>query len=151
MLGLLWEYKDEVQWAFLLAGVALAVWRGAAPERKIAAILFGMWAVDQLYHAISQRELVLRQTDIAHAIIDSVVFLAMLPVALRANRFYPLWITGLQLLTLISHIVRALSPEVLTGAYAILAFAPSYLITIAFLLGVVAHCRRQWKANRLRS
>jgi hypothetical protein len=143
MLEVLWELKSQLQLISLLLIVILALWRGAAPERLVAGVFIGMYGLDRLYHLIFPAGLYFFRAEVGHVVIDVIVLVAFTKIALRVNRFYPLWLTGCQLITLVSHTVQAVSPSILTGAYAILAFTPSYLQVLGFGVGVVMHLRRQ--------
>ena len=86
-----------------------------------------MFVADRIYHALFGNGRLLLSDDLGHVLIDAAALAGFVWIALRANRVYPLWLASFQLMTLVSHVVRALSPSVATGAYAILIFAPSYL------------------------
>jgi len=145
MLEALWINRPVIQWLILIAFIALAFWRGAAPERQAALTFIGMFIADRLYHCIFGAGLFFLHANTGHILIDAIALYAFAVIALRANRFYPLWLASFQLMTIASHIVRAVNPNILNGAYAVLAFAPSYLEVIVFAVGVVLHLRRQRK------
>lgn len=151
MLELMWQLKSEAQWLILMLTVLLALWRGAGPERQVAGTFLTMFFVDRLYHAVFEGGRFYLRVDVGHILIDLVVLGAFIAIALRANRVYPIWLASLQLMTLVSHIVRALSPAIINGVYAILMFAPSYLEVLTFGLGVGLHIRRQRKYGPYRS
>jgi hypothetical protein len=151
MLGVLWQMKDRYQEVILALLVIVAVWRGASPERWVAATFAAIWGVDRLYHLSIPTGLFWREVDLGHCAIDFVGFASIGWVALRANRIYPICLGALQLMVLMSHVVRGLSPAIVTGAYRILALAPSYLLIAVFAAGLLLHIRRQAKFGPYRS
>lgn len=151
MLYALWQLKWEAQSLLLLALVIVAIWRGAAPERSVAAVFAGMFVLDRVYHVLCGQGLVLDGVNIGHILIDGAATVAFGVIALHANRVYPLWLTGLQLAATVSHVLRAISPVMAHDAYALLMIAPSYLQTAVFALGLLLHCRRTRRFGRYRS
>ncbi len=151
MLAMVWNSRG-VLWPALLALLALIViWRGGAPERSILAVFILMIAFDRLYHLISHSGAHFQTVDLGHMTIDFVGALALLVIALYANRQYPQWLSALQFVAVISHLIRAISPEVAKGAYAIFMVAPSYLQILAFTIGLSLHLWRQRKHGPYRS
>jgi hypothetical protein len=134
-----------------MAFILLAFWRGAAPERQAAFVFIGMFVTDRMYHWIFGTGLFFLRANSGHILIDAIALGAFVVIALRANRFYPLWLASFQLMTIASHIVRAINPRMLNGAYAVLAYAPSYLEVTVFAVGVVLHLRRQRKFGQYQS
>jgi len=151
MAEIFWQYRSQAQWFVLIVIVAIAYRRGASPERQVATVFVAMFVLDRLYHLIFGSGLRVFDAEIGHALIDTVVFGAFVTIALRANRMYPLWLASFQLMIIASHVARAANPFILSGAYAILAFAPSYLEVATFALGLATHMRRNRKFGPYRS
>ena len=151
MLNAVWQLRvgyQEIALAFLCI---LACWRGAAPERWIAGAYAAIWGLDRLYHLAVPHGLFWLKVDLGHCAIDLVGFAIIAGVAFKANRIYPLCLGALQLMVLMSHVVRGLNPEEALGAYQILSLAPSYLLIAVFALGLLAHMRRHRKFGPYRS
>jgi hypothetical protein len=74
-------------------------------------------------------------------IVDVVTFLAFAFVALTSDRFWPLWISGLQLTTSLGHLFKALESNLLPLAYAAALRFWSYPILLILIVGV-------WRTNR---
>lgn len=122
----------------------LAMRRGAAPERIISATILGMLVVDRMFHLfVGIQPMLMLGVNFAHLAIDVIGFAVFLVVALGANRVYPLWIAGSQLIALFSHVYPALAKMVSGQAYAVMNIMPSYVQMIALALGLAAHMRRQ--------
>lgn len=124
----------------LLAVVALyALWRGRRDERQVCVILvLGVLATHLVISPVSQRYAGL-ETDVMA--VDLVVLAGFLWVALRSERFWPLWIAGLQLTTVFGHALKAVETSLLSWAYgASLAFW-GYPIVLILAIGT-------WRSHR---
>ncbi len=73
--------------------------------------------------------------------IDLAVLAAFIAVALRSERFWPLWIAGLQLTISISHMLKAIDQDLLPRAYAAAAVLWSYPILLIIVIGT-------WRGHR---
>ena len=124
-----------------LAVSAYAIARGGAPERAIggmlliAALATLLIPIDRLnpYWTIEWNRLS----------IDLLLLAGLLGVALRANRFWPLWVAALQLLTIGVHGVRLYDPDVLPVVYARLTSQIAYPICAVVLIGTLRFRRRR--------
>lgn len=151
-----WYYRGTISAIATLVLAFACFWRGGGPEKSVAAILVAMQAVDRIYHLIatggSSMWIVSDYTaiDLGHLVIDSASLIGFAVVALRANRIYPLWIGGFQLIMVLSHFGRELAASVHPFAYAVASYSPFYLQTMFLLIGLVLHLRRQkvWGSYR---
>lgn len=143
MLELLWNNKFYVQYGLYAFFFFLALTKGAAPERLCAGILLAIPIVDQLHHLAIGGSVLYRKVDLGHMAIDSLVFCALLPIALRANRFYPLWIEGAQIISIIAHLYRMAIAEIDRIAYDVMQIMPSYIQLLAMALGLAFHVSRR--------
>ena len=100
--------------ALLVACCAYALWYGGAPERWGAAII----AVGSVLTTALTSAPVLRFRSVELGVlgVDVVALLAFLVLALRAERFWPLWVTALQVVGLVGHLAKLASPEVIPWA-----------------------------------
>jgi hypothetical protein len=73
--------------------------------------------------------------------VDLLAFLAFAIVALMSERFWPLWVSGLQLTALLGHILKAAQTHLLPIAYAAALHFWSYPILIILAVGV-------WRSQR---
>lgn len=143
MLGLILEYRDEVQsLAAWLICVAAFVW-GGGPERGIAVA----WIVifKGLDTALSISSLGSFRGDALstiYAASDLLALACFVLVAVHANRLYPLPIASLQVLAVLAHVARELSDQISAISYAVLAFFPGYFQLGLLAGGVVLHVRR---------
>lgn len=125
----------------LLFSVAFyALVRGGAPER-IVAILFVAAAGATRAVAVS---LVTPFVGVEWGFmaIDVTLLLALIAVALRADRFWPMNVAALQLLSVGIHLAKLLMPELYPWVYAVTLGFLGYPM-VAFLgLGTYRHRRR---------
>src|SRR4051812_43957396 len=92
-------------WGILLITCGYALWRGRKYEQLAAVICIAASVSSVLARApLHQRYAGL---EIGDLIIDSAVLLAFVVIALRSDRFWPLWVAGLQLTISLSHIFKA--------------------------------------------
>src|SRR3954451_20095038 len=66
--------------------------------------------------------------------VDLLALVAFTAIALRTERFWPLWVAGLQLTTILAHVMKAVELNLMPQAYAAAArpgFSPFFLIIIA--------------------
>lgn len=75
------------------------------------------------------------------AIVDVTTLIAFVLIALRSHRFWPLWIAGLQLTTVLAHLFRVISPDLVNIAYQTAMRFWSY--PILFILAVAV-----WRTQR---
>ena len=151
MLETFWQLKDELQIILMGIFIVIGMWRGAGPERACAFIYLTMWVSDQAYHALLGRLISSTGADLGHISIDVVASLSLIGIALYANRNYTLWLASMQLVALLSHFLRIISPSIDPTAYALLMASPMYLAVLIFAGGTIRHLRRQKRHGPYRS
>ncbi|WP_205481156.1 hypothetical protein [Sphingomonas arenae] len=126
----------------LLAVVWLAFRRGDRETR--AAGLVALTAT--LLSAASVRLLGGGQpVEAAVAMVDLAVLALFVAIALRSNRFWPLWVAGLQLTTVLAHLLRMLSPDLVYFAYQAAMRFWSY--PILFIIAAAALRTRRYEVE----
>ena len=127
----------------LLALVAAyAFMRGSRDERSVGAILvLGVIATHLAWTPLDAR---FANVEFGVLIVDIVVFAGFLWVALRSNRFWPLWIAGLQLTTLLGHMLKLVNVELFRHAYGAALMFWAYPIVIILAIGTWRSQRRSW-------
>ena len=126
--------------ALMLLCCAYAFIGGGAPER-IGAAIFLIGSV-LTYVALETSPIHYRGVEIGVFIIDFASFLAFVLLALRANRYWPLWVSALVGLGLVGHLAMLLHPRVIPWAYAVVLSIWSYPILLLIAAGTYAHRRR---------
>lgn len=130
----------------LLAIVALyALWCGRRDERLVCAILvLGVIATHLVISPIAHR---FTGIESPVMLVDIVVFAGFLWVALRSERFWPLWIAGLQLTTILGHILKLMDTQLFSRAYGAALVFWSYPIVLILAIGTYRHQRRIQREN----
>jgi hypothetical protein len=82
-------------------------------------------------------------------VVDIVAFLAFTYAALISERFWPLWVSGLQLTTNLGHIMKAVDLHLMPLAYAAALRFWGYPILIILAVGVWRSERRSRAENSL--
>jgi hypothetical protein len=139
--------------AQLLASGVAVVW-GGAPER-VAATLLAL--------AAAATTLLPRPSLVAYDAVfwgvlwvDLALLIALSMVAATADRFWPMWLAALQLVTLATHGVRGYDSSLLPWAYWLMAGKIAYPMMALLVIGTVRHRERKraglpeygWTAQR---
>jgi hypothetical protein len=120
-------------WALLLFIFGYACWRGRGEERIAAsACLVATIVTVFVIPPVRERYLTMDASQLA---IDIVMLATFVAIALRSDRFWPLWVAGLQLTMSLSHLMKAVDSELVPRAYAAAAVLWSYPILIIILVG----------------
>ena len=124
----------------LLALVALyALLRGERDERTVCAILvIGVIATHLVISPVANR---FAGVETPVMFVDLIVFLGFLWVALQSERFWPLWIAGLQLTTILGHVLKAVDIQLFSRAYGAALVFWSYPIVLILAIGT-------WRTQR---
>ena len=125
-----------------------ALRRGSGPERAIATVL----SASLLFSVV--RVMMRGPDDFTGldpilVLIDLAVFAAVLRVALRANRMWPLVIAAMQLIVLLAHVYTLLKVGANQVYWAMMAF-PQYIQMLVLGIGVVCHLMRYARIGRYR-
>lgn len=137
-------YRVEV---LHIASVVLALaiaFRGAAPERWLIGVFIATMILP-FYGArwLNIGNLPFGPYSWAYVAIDLLATAAFVVIALNANRNYPLWVAGFQLVAVGAHAVRGLGEMVSPFAYMVLAVSPSYCQLVLIGAGFIRHQRRE--------
>lgn len=135
------------RWVFVVFGilqlcVLIYAWRrGGWPERVCAsattfALVIG-WALP------FDPGTSYRTVETARLAIDGALCLILVGVALWADRFWPLWVAALQLLSVAVHGVRAMDPSILPSVYGLVIEQFGWPIVALMWVGVLRQDYRQ--------
>jgi hypothetical protein len=130
----------------LLAFVAVYVLlRGRRDERDVGIVLvLGVIATHLVISPLKSRFASVETHVFA---VDVIVFFGFLWVALRSERFWPLWIAGLQLTTILGHILKAIDVHLFSRAYGAALVFWSYPIVLILAIGTWRSHRRYLREN----
>lgn len=138
----LWAAGDVAEHGAFVALFLLALVCGAAPERILAGMAVAALLVHRLYHILLGTVLV-HGADLGHLAVDIAWLAGIFAVALRANRVYPLWIGGMQIVAVMAHVYRLCLSEITSFACDLMSTMPSYFQLLALALGLTCHVLRR--------
>jgi hypothetical protein len=123
--------------ALLVLTTLYALWAGGGPERAGAAVYALSVAATHLVLTTQSSRWLTVEMEVF--IIDAVTFLAFIPIALRAERFWPLWVSAFLGLGVLGHLARLVGPDTFWWAYAVVLTIWSYPILALIALGTFLH------------
>lgn len=125
----------------LVGACGYALWRGRTDERLTAIVCLAASLASIVLAAPASN----RYTSIEGGVlaVDILTLSAFTFVALRSDRFWPLWISGLQLTTSIAHFLKAAEPNLVPIAYAAAGRLWSYPILLILAVGTWRSSQRQ--------
>jgi hypothetical protein len=128
-------------WALLLLTCGYALWRGRKYEQLSAIVCVVASVCSVLFHSsLHQRYAGIEAGDV---IIDTLVLFAFVAIALCSDRFWPLWAAGLQLTISMSHLFKAIEPNLMPIAYAAAERFWSYPTLVIIAVGAWRQHRRE--------
>ena len=130
----------------LLALVAIyALVRGRRDEREVGTIfVVGVVATELVLPTPRQR---FEGVETHLMLVDIAVFLGFTWVALRSERFWPLWIAGLQLTAIFGHVLKAIDLHLFARAYAAALVFWAYPMLLILAVGTWRNDRRRQREN----
>ncbi len=126
-------YEPIVYFSLLVLCCTYALARGNFDAKVVALLCVG----GTIATLLSLTPLATRFDNLESStlIVDLAVLAGFLAVALHSNRFWPLWIAGLQMTTSFSHILKALDLSLFPRAYGAAMAFWSYPILIILAVG----------------
>lgn len=135
-------------WALLLLTCGYALWRGRKYEQWSALVCIAASVASVLFReSIRSSYLGIESSDL---LIDTVVLVAFVAIALKSDRFWPLWVAGLQLTISMSHVLKAVQPSLIPLAYAAAERFWSYPTLLIIAGGAWRQHRRNETSSELR-
>lgn len=131
----------------LLWGVSLYAFRRGGWAEKLAAggFLTATYLSVLVLGPIATRY---RHVEIPVVVVDGCLFLLLLFISLRSEKFWPLWLTAMQGLTILSHLAPFV-PHILPWSYYNAAVIWSYPTLIVLGFAVFQHHRYMPRDSRL--
>lgn len=138
--------SPPIYYTILFLVCAFAFWRGRSDERLAAAVcILATFLSNVVYDPIDAYVGV----ELGVFFVDTATFLGFAYVALRSERFWPLWLAGFQLTTVFSHLLKAIELDLMPQAYAAAARFWAYPIFLIIIVGTWRSYRRRQQADRL--
>ena len=132
--------QSAIYFSLVFACWAYAMRCGGAPER-IGISILGVGSILTVV-AASTPTVRFGAVEIGIFLVDVGALLGFLILALRAERWWPLWVTSLQAIGTTAHAVKLMDPEVIRWAYAFALAFWSYPMLFLLALGTWNHQRR---------
>jgi hypothetical protein len=120
-------------WLLLLSTCGYALWRGRSDERTVGGAC--LLATIATHFAISPLHVRYTNVEAGLLLIDLALLVTFIAIALRSERFWPLWVAGLQLTTSMSHLMKAIDFQLMPKAYGAAVALWSYPILIILAIG----------------
>jgi hypothetical protein len=138
-------HNKYVFWALLLVTCGYALWRGRKYEQLSALICIAASIGSVMLHNIERLGYEgLQGSDL---VVDTLVLLSFVAIALRSDRFWPLWVAGLQLTISLSHLFKAIQPDLYPMAYAAAERFWSYPTLVIIAVGAWRQHQRRVRAE----
>lgn len=127
--------------ALFIGACAYALARGGAPERVAVGIFAGGLLLTALTATASY---VARFSglEIGILIVDSIMLAAFVILSLHAERYWPIWMSGMQAVEVLSHLPMLIAPDVLPQAYTTITALWSYPMLVLLIVATYRHRRR---------
>ena len=131
--------EDERLAFFLLLplSLALALWKGGAPERYGALVIIAMALFQRVAILFVPSHFV--SVDPASLVSDAIGTVGFGILAVQARRVWPIWAASLQLLSLTAHFARWAAIGVPPFVYALMRGTPTFVVLAALVLGTALH------------
>ncbi|MBO9711912.1 hypothetical protein [Sphingomonas sp.] len=124
----------------LLLGVCgYAGLRGGAPERIVAALLFGSAVATVV---VQQMHAQFEDTEVGTLVVDALLLAGLVAVALQANRYWPIWMTAIHTIAVAVHGAKIAVPSLLPMIYSVAAALSAFPILALLAIGTWRHRRR---------
>jgi hypothetical protein len=123
-------------WITLTAAAFYVFWRGQRDER-LGMMILVLGSMASVF-AYSPREVRWNDVELPLLAVDIVVLAAFFWLAIKSDRFWPLWVTAFQLLTVIAHLARILDTRFIAWVYAAAAADGGYLMILVMVLGTLS-------------
>jgi fumarate reductase subunit D len=124
----------------LIAVCAYAFWRGGPPERWAAVACLVAAAATLLIPLPRQYHFRTVETEIL--MIDVALLAALTVIAMKANRFWPLWATAAHSTAVAVHLAKVANPALVWPVYAFASSSSSLVVILLLWWGTLRHQRR---------
>jgi hypothetical protein len=124
---------------FLISS-AVAFTLGGVPERLVGLILVLASVLSILVKRPLQSNFT--QPDMAMLLVDFVATIAIVSVALRANRIWPLWVSALMLQQVLGHVLKMAQPDLFPWLYWLVSTFWGFPVQTILMIATISHWRR---------
>lgn len=127
-------------WSLLILSCGYALYRGGRYERLVAVICIVATVATMAVNSPLNR--MYADVEQGALLVDLAVLAAFIAVALVSDRFWPLWVAGLQLTTSFAHFLKAIDPHLVPLAYGAAVRFWGYPILLILFFGAWRNHRR---------
>ncbi|KEO88667.1 hypothetical protein EH31_16045 [Erythrobacter longus] len=139
--------QAALAWSICLAALA---W-GGGPERAVAITWLVVFEIGlRILSPLLGFRFQLMNVDLWLISFEIVAGLALIAIALHANRNYTLWIAAMQVWAMTAHLARGLVESISPVAYAMMIAVPGWLQLFLLAIGLVRHLMRERKFGEYR-
>lgn len=131
-----------LQIVLLLLVTLYAYRKGGAPERHVACVLVSMHAAGIGYFLIADQWVDYSGHALFRVAVDVVALIALTIIALRANRWWPLWVSSVQLLAVMAHVLKAVEPDMPLLIWNVMERWPFWAAIVLTGIGTHLYARR---------
>jgi hypothetical protein len=125
--------------ASLLGVSGYALWRGGRPERFVAIImLLGSFLSIPAAHMVAT---IWQSPEFGILAVDLVVLALLIFLLLLSDRFWPIWITAIQFVSVAIHFAVMVELTIVPRAYAMAQGFWAYPMLIVLMIGTLSHRR----------
>jgi hypothetical protein len=133
-------------WSLLALTCGYAFFRGGRYERIVAVVcIVGTIATVAVDSPLNRMYV---HVESGALLVDLAVLAAFVVVALYSERFWPLWVAGLQLTTSVAHFLKAIDPHLIPQAYGLAVRLWSYPILLILAGGAWRNHNRKRMSSR---
>jgi hypothetical protein len=137
---------DKMAFFSTLLATCFYAWnRGGKPER-VAALLFITAAVVSTMLA-SNDSVLFSNIEWGLFFVDILLAAFLIWLALSADRYWPMWLSALQIVSVLMHPAFGFSQNKMAMAYAIASIFWSYPMMLILILGTIRHSQRNQKVG----
>jgi hypothetical protein len=126
-------------WSLLALTCGYALLRGGHYERLVASVCIVASFATVAVNSPLNRMYV--HVETSALLVDMAVLAAFVSIALLSDRFWPLWVAGLQLTTIVAHFLKAMDSDLIPTAYGLAVRFWSYPILVILFVGA-------WRSHR---
>ena len=130
----------HLYWLLLTITCGYSLWKGRSDERMAATVCIVASVVSVL--VLSPLAKRYSGVETGELTVDLLVLAAFTYIALRSERFWPLWIAGLQLTASMAHILKSIEIGLMPEAYAAATRIWSYPILLIIAVGTWRNHKR---------
>ena len=130
------------QWialAFVVVACSYALWRGRRPERIGAVVFLLNW----LIHPLMVNTSAWFSPQVAAFAVDVPMLAALIWLALRGDRWWPMWAAAFTFLGMLMTVIIAADPRVRPLAYMTAQVMWNYLAVVSLVAGTALEARRK--------